>query len=72
MAFLSGPRQSGKSALAKMALPNARYSSYDAPKDVQGTSMYCVKGESEKTLHRGDFKRKHHYRGCILPRVRVQ
>ena len=37
-----------------------------------GTSMYCVKGESEKTLHRGDFKRKHHYRGCILPRVRVQ
>ena len=37
MAFLSGPRQSGKSALAKMALPNARYSSYDAPKDVQGT-----------------------------------
>ena len=38
MAFLSGPRQSGKSALAKMALPNARYSSYDAPKDVQGTA----------------------------------
>ena len=37
-----------------------------------GASMYCVKGESEKTLHRGDFKRKHHYRGCILPRVRVQ
>ena len=33
MVFLSGPRQSGKSALAKMALPNARYSSYDAPKD---------------------------------------
>ena len=31
--------------------------------------MYCVKGESEKTLHRGDFKQKHHYRGCVLPRV---
>ena len=33
MAFLSGPRQSGKTTLAKMALPDARYFSYDDPKD---------------------------------------
>ena len=37
-----------------------------------GTSMYCVNGESEKTLHGCDFKRKHLYRGCILPRVEVR
>lgn len=33
MAFLSGPRQSGKTTLAKMSLPDARYFSYDDPKD---------------------------------------
>lgn len=33
MAFLSGPRQCGKTTLAKMALPEARYFSYDAPSD---------------------------------------
>ena len=33
MAFLSGPRQSGKTTLAKMALPDARYFSYDDSKD---------------------------------------
>ena len=41
-------------------------------KDRVGTSMYCVNGESEKTLHGCDFKRKHLYRGCILPRVEVR
>ena len=33
MAFLSGPRQSGKTMLAKMVLPDARCFSYDAPHD---------------------------------------
>lgn len=33
MAFLSGPRQCGKTTLSKMALPEARYFSYDAPSD---------------------------------------
>ena len=41
-------------------------------RDSVGTSMYCVNGESEKTLHGCDFKRKHLYRGCILPRVEVR
>ena len=40
--------------------------------EILGSSMYCVNGESEKTLHGCDFKRKHLYRGCILPRVEVR
>ena len=31
MAFLSGPRQAGKTTLARATLPDARYLSYDAP-----------------------------------------
>ena len=41
-------------------------------RETQGSSMYCVNGGSEKTLHGCDFKRKHLYRGCILPRVEVR
>ena len=40
---------------------------------VNGGVKYVLRqGESEKTLHIGDSKLKHHYRGCILPRVRAQ
>ena len=34
MAFLSGPRQVGKTTLANALLPNAKYYNYDRPKDA--------------------------------------
>lgn len=35
MAFLSGPRQVGKTTLSEMLLPNAKYYNYDNPSDAQ-------------------------------------